>query len=1079
MDDFANLLHQDYGLKPSGKSMPMAGGVGSHSGGAGSGAGGMGRSGSASRMASNEDVFDSIFNPPLSSGGDARSSSSRSIYDDLLGGPPMASRASNDTFGDLLDGFNSSGSRSQSIQDPFADDLLGGFSAVKPPQPKAYTSARSLDGIFSEDFGHTRTSSHTSSASHNIDDPFSAFDVPKPKLAQSQTMFSNEWNFSASKSASRGGTLHSSIDGDLLGGFSTSAGRSKQATPSRSPPSSPPRAKHSEPVYDDILPGFGGGDRRKKESVAEADAMRGIPIITTDDDDDVFSNVPSSTSAATPDPFRDIPATKSTTDASQGTPAIVPLDADEMRGIPLMSSSPIFDDDPFVSAAKVDPFASIISDSIPPSASYTDPLEPFNMPPASGSFSSNATEGSKNQDNNGSGSYDPLDGFSNPPPVATSQVEEDSTPNLSRSGSNGREGSPGPGTLDDRPSRRGFGSVPFNVDISETPEVASPSFMSGRNEVGTKSDLNGFTSRFGNGFKYDEPFMAAGESNNKYNVDKVPVDVFEENWLSVDDMKLVTSPTIAPPPSRAPPRPGLDRKTSSRSYANYRDSVDENRGRSNELPVYGNRSTGSDVSNESELERERAASREREAALVQKEREAAERERALRQKERERQREREKQREREREREIARQREQEKQREREREIERQREQEKRRESEREIERLREQENSEALDRAKKAAEKAAREAQYRMEKAAAERAIAEARERAERASTARQTDENAEKARRAAEKAAAERAIAEARERAERAALQRAAAAREKEQREKEQKEREEREKRERDEREKRERDERARRERAKEEREREKERREKEEREKERERDRRRDRERGGAEPTWPAGASSRATSEPRQRPPTNQPSASFGGDARRPSPTNPVYSSTGSSPAPHPTTRKPQPPVKIVDDWTTLLTQTAPAGDQFQEIPGETAERRKLRLERHQKTHERAQQALKEKNDRDQAQLKEQAERSMAAGNLDAEIRRWATGKEGNLRALLSSLHLILWPETNWKPVSLTDLITGISVKKSYQRAILCVHPDKVQQKGANVQQKYIAEKVFDLLKEAFARFNSTELY
>jgi hypothetical protein len=169
----------------------------------------------------------------------------------------------------------------------------------------------------------------------------------------------------------------------------------------------------------------------------------------------------------------------------------------------------------------------------------------------------------------------------------------------------------------------------------------------------------------------------------------------------------------------------------------------------------------------------------------------------------------------------------------------------------------------------------------------------------------------------------------------------------------------------------------------------------------------------------------------------------------------------------------------VKAVDDWTALLTQTAPSGDEFQEIPGETAERRKLRMERHQKTIERAQQALKEKSDRDKALAMEQAERSRASGNLDAEIRRWATGKEGNLRALLSSLHLVLWPETNWKPLSLTDLITGISVKKAYQRAILCVHPDKVQQKGATVQQKYIAEKVFDLLKEAFAKFNSTELY
>jgi DnaJ-class molecular chaperone len=44
---------------------------------------------------------------------------------------------------------------------------------------------------------------------------------------------------------------------------------------------------------------------------------------------------------------------------------------------------------------------------------------------------------------------------------------------------------------------------------------------------------------------------------------------------------------------------------------------------------------------------------------------------------------------------------------------------------------------------------------------------------------------------------------------------------------------------------------------------------------------------------------------------------------------------------------------------------------------------------------------------------------------------------------------------------------LITGAAVKKQYRKATLCIHPDKVQQKGATLQQKYIAEKVFDILK------------
>lgn len=59
------------------------------------------------------------------------------------------------------------------------------------------------------------------------------------------------------------------------------------------------------------------------------------------------------------------------------------------------------------------------------------------------------------------------------------------------------------------------------------------------------------------------------------------------------------------------------------------------------------------------------------------------------------------------------------------------------------------------------------------------------------------------------------------------------------------------------------------------------------------------------------------------------------------------------------------------------------------------------------------------------------------------------------------------VLGPECGWQPVSLTDLITSDSVRKVYRKATLCIHPDKIQQKGASVQQKYIAEKVFDVLK------------
>lgn len=59
------------------------------------------------------------------------------------------------------------------------------------------------------------------------------------------------------------------------------------------------------------------------------------------------------------------------------------------------------------------------------------------------------------------------------------------------------------------------------------------------------------------------------------------------------------------------------------------------------------------------------------------------------------------------------------------------------------------------------------------------------------------------------------------------------------------------------------------------------------------------------------------------------------------------------------------------------------------------------------------------------------------------------------------------VLWKECGWKPVPLVDIIEGTSVKRAYQKALLCLHPDKLQQRGVAEHQKYIAEKVFDILQ------------
>ncbi|XP_038881360.1 auxilin-related protein 2-like [Benincasa hispida] len=174
----------------------------------------------------------------------------------------------------------------------------------------------------------------------------------------------------------------------------------------------------------------------------------------------------------------------------------------------------------------------------------------------------------------------------------------------------------------------------------------------------------------------------------------------------------------------------------------------------------------------------------------------------------------------------------------------------------------------------------------------------------------------------------------------------------------------------------------------------------------------------------------------------------------------------------------RKASSATNIVDDLSSIF-GGPPSSGEFQEVDGESEERRRARLERHQRVQTRAAKALAEKNERDLQMQREQAERHRIAETLDAEIKRWAAGKEGNLRALLSTLQYVLWPECGWQPVSLTEMVIPNAVKKVYRKATLCIHPDKVQQKGATLQQKYVAEKVFDILKEAWNKFNSEELF
>ena len=81
--------------------------------------------------------------------------------------------------------------------------------------------------------------------------------------------------------------------------------------------------------------------------------------------------------------------------------------------------------------------------------------------------------------------------------------------------------------------------------------------------------------------------------------------------------------------------------------------------------------------------------------------------------------------------------------------------------------------------------------------------------------------------------------------------------------------------------------------------------------------------------------------------------------------------------------------------------------------------------------------------------ARLKEEAEdeeRHALKDIVDSKLLKWKAGKEGNVRALLSSLDMVLWDSLGVKKVGMHELVTDASVKKVYMRVISKVHPDKV---------------------------------
>eukprot|EP01134_Creolimax_fragrantissima_P004712 CFRG4712T1 len=82
---------------------------------------------------------------------------------------------------------------------------------------------------------------------------------------------------------------------------------------------------------------------------------------------------------------------------------------------------------------------------------------------------------------------------------------------------------------------------------------------------------------------------------------------------------------------------------------------------------------------------------------------------------------------------------------------------------------------------------------------------------------------------------------------------------------------------------------------------------------------------------------------------------------------------------------------------------------------------------------------------------------------------VSKWTAGKIGNVRALISTLPEVLWEESGWAPIGIDKMLKPVGVKKSFMKACLIVHPDKVQ----DTEHQYLASLVFDELNKAYSAF------
>lgn len=113
-----------------------------------------------------------------------------------------------------------------------------------------------------------------------------------------------------------------------------------------------------------------------------------------------------------------------------------------------------------------------------------------------------------------------------------------------------------------------------------------------------------------------------------------------------------------------------------------------------------------------------------------------------------------------------------------------------------------------------------------------------------------------------------------------------------------------------------------------------------------------------------------------------------------------------------------------------------------------------------------------LKELQESRYEEEKKYKEKMIITNKIKNQIDKWSKNSDDtykDIKVILSTLHGVLWDNCNWKPVSMSELITNPKfAKKCYQNAIILCHPDKHRNKP--LEQMLRAELIFQALNNSF---------